>query len=270
MEQLVEKINTNIKPADHEYVGEDGLLHCSVCHRPTQVKVEFSGIKKIVRCICDCRKAELEREANRQRMDETEIRRRECFAQTNMKDWTFENDDRRSEKLSGAMIRYSENFPDFLKDGQGLLLHGVVGTGKTYYAACIANHVIDQGYRVFMTSFLRITNQIQGMNDDKQKYIDNLNRYHLLVLDDLGAERNTEFMQEMVYNIVDTRYRAGLPLIVTTNLTGEQIAKAQDITYQRIYDRILERCFPVAVEGSSRRRAKLKETHGDMKKMLGL
>ena len=270
MEQLIESINANIKPAENEYVGEDGLLHCFVCHAPTQVRVEFMGIKKVVRCICNCRKAELDREAKRQRMDENEIRRRVCFAQTNMKDWTFANDDRRNEKVSDAMIRYAEKFPDFLKEGRGLLLHGVVGTGKTYYAAAIANHVIDQGYRVLMTSFARLTNQIQGMYDGKQKFIDDLNRYQLLILDDLGAERDTEFMQEMVYNIVDTRYRAGLPFIVTTNLTGEQIAKAQDITYQRIYDRILERCFPVAVEGSSRRRAKLKETHGDMKDILGL
>ena len=103
-------------------------------------------------------------------------------------------------------------------------------------------------------------------------FIDSLNRYDLLVIDDLGVERDSAsgYMQEMVFNIVDSRYRSGLPFIVTTNLTADQLKNPADIRYQRIYDRILERCFPVEVTGASRRRKALKETHADVKAMLGL
>jgi DNA replication protein DnaC len=163
-----------------------------------------------------------------------------------------------------------KNFTEFRKSGKGLLLHGTVGTGKTYFAACVANSLLDDGYSVLMTNFARLTNQIQGMFEGKQEFIDSLNRYSLLILDDLGAERKSEYMQEMVFNIIDSRYRAGLPMIITTNLTIDEIKKPQEVSYSRIYDRIIERCFPVEVSGNSRRRQNVRDSYFETKKMLGL
>jgi DNA replication protein DnaC len=108
------------------------------------------------------------------------------------------------------------------------------------------------------------------MFDGKQAFIDSLNRYTLLIIDDLGAERKSEFMQETVFNIVDARYRSGLPFIITTNLTAEELKKPQDVSYSRIYDRILERCFPIEVSGASRRRQNLKDNYKNVKEKLGL
>lgn len=269
-EALVDSISANVPHSDHEYMGEDGLLHCSVCHRAVQTRVEFEGIQKTVRCVCDCKLKEFRQHEERQKQEALERKRRICFAETNMADWTFENDDRKNPKLSNAMVRYAEQFKDFKKDSKGLLLYGTVGTGKTYYAACIANRLIDHGYSVLMTNFARLTNKIQGMCEGKQEFIDSLNDYTLLIIDDLGAERKSEFMQEMVFNIIDSRYRSGLPFIITTNLTADEIKKPQEVSYQRIYDRILERCFPIKVSGVSRRRTSLKDTHADTKAMLGL
>jgi DNA replication protein DnaC len=135
-----------------------------------------------------------------------------------MFNWTFANDDGKNEKLTNAMKKYVENFNDFKKDGKGLLLYGTVGTGKSYYSACICNALVEEGYDVLMTNFSRLTNAIQGTFDGKNEYIDSLQRYALLVIDDLGAERSTEYMQQMVFDIVDSRYRSGLPFIITTNL----------------------------------------------------
>lgn len=258
-------------PAD-EYMGEDGLMHCAKCNTKVEAEVihPFTGEKKKVRCICDCIRKEQEAQKDRERREEQDRQRRICFAETNMKDWNFANDDRRNEKLSDAMQNYVKNFTDFKKEGKGLLLHGTVGTGKTYFSACIANALIDKGYSVMMTNFARLTNQIQGMYEGKQKFIDSLNRYSLLIIDDLGAERKSEFMQEMVFHIIDSRYRSGLPFIITTNLTTDEIKKPQDIGYSRIYDRIIERCFPVEVSGASRRRQNVKETFFEVKEKLGL
>ena len=269
-EKMVDAMSSNVPPSDNEYIGDDGLLHCSVCHKKTQTRVEFLGIKKTVRCICDCKNAEIEAEVERKRREEFERQRRLCFSETNMASWTFENDDRKNPKLSDAMMRYADGFSDFRKEGLGLLLYGTVGTGKTYYAACIANRLIDKNYKVLMTNFARLTNQIQGTYEGKQEMIDELNRYHLLVIDDLGAERKSEYMQEMVFNIIDSRYRSGLPFIITTNLTAEEIKKPQEVSFARIYDRILERCFPVEVAGTSRRRQQVRDTFGDIKERLGL
>jgi DNA replication protein DnaC len=184
--------------------------------------------------------------------------------------WTFAKDDRQNERLSNAMRRYVDGFEDFRRDGKGLLLYGRNGTGKTFYASCIANALLDAGRRVLVTNFARLSNQIQGMFEGKQEYIDSLNRYSLLVLDDLGAERQSEYMQEQVFNIVNARYCSGLPFIVTTNLTIEEISKPQDAGRARIYNRILERCYPIEVNGIDRRKAKLKSDFPDMGAKLGL
>ncbi len=267
---MVDALNAKVPSPEHEYMGMDGYLHCAACCERVQTDVEVFGVTKRVRCICSCRSAARDAQAEREREQENKRKRLVCFSETNMIDWTFENDDKKNQKMSEAMIRYADNFPQFLKEGKGLLLHGPVGTGKTYYAACIANRLIDNGYSALMTNFARITNKIQGMYEGKQEYIDSLNRYSLLVLDDLGTERKSEYMQEMVFNIIDSRYRAGLPLIITTNLTTEEITKPQDVGYSRIYDRIIERCFPVNISGQSRRRASVKETYSATKDILGL
>lgn len=269
--EMVDAISSNVQaPPEGVYMGMDGFLHCQICTEKVETEVELFGVKKRVRCICSCRQKELNAHKDREKREEQERKRRICFAETNMKDWNFANDDRRNEKLSDAMQNYVKNFTEFRKDGKGLLLHGTVGTGKTYFAACIANALIDNGYSALMTNFARLTNQIQGMFDGKQEYIDSLNKYTLLILDDLGAERKSEFMQEMVFNIIDARYRSGLPFIITTNLTTDEIKKPQEIGYSRIYDRILERCFPVEVSGTSRRRQNVRETFHETKEILGL
>lgn len=270
-EKMFDDINANMQKPEKEYTGEDGLLHCAVCHRNTQTVVEFLGITKTVRCICDCKVKELEAEKELQRRIENHKRRQACFAgKPDMMEWTFANDDRKNAKLSDAMRNYAEKFTEFRRNGKGLLLFGTVSTGKSFFAACIANSLIDKGYSVTMRNFVQITNKLQGMFEGKQEYIDSLNDFDLVIFDDLGAERQTDFVQETVFNIIDTRLGAGLPCIITTNLTADEIKNPPDITHQRIYERILKMCHPIEVAGASRRRAELKETHADVKAMLGL
>ena len=264
-------LSARVPHPESEYMGEDGLLHCSVCHKRTErmACVPSLGINRKVRCICDCMVKEEEALKERERQQELDRQRRLCFCGTNMADWTFANDDRQNPKISDAMFRYVENFAEFRQEGKGLLLYGTVGTGKTYYAAAIANALIDKGFNVTMTNFAWLSNQIQE-TWEKNAVIEDLNRKDLVILDDLGAERRSEYMQEMVFNIIDSRYRSGLPFIVTTNLTAEEIKKPQEVSFSRIYDRILERCFPVEITGHSRRRQSVKETYFDTKAKLGL
>ena len=133
------------------------------------------------------------------------------------------------------------------------MLYGNVGTGKTFIAACIANELIDECIPCIVTNFSRIVNQLSGTWEGKQEYIDSLNSYSLLVIDDFAMERSTEYVNEIVYNVIDSRYRAGFPLIVTTNLSMGQFKNPEDINKQRIYSRINEMCYAVQVSGSDRR-----------------
>lgn len=273
IDKTIEAFSASVPRSDNEYLNEeDGLLHCSVCHAPTQTIIlhPLDNQERKVHIICKCKEKELEARKEIERQQALDRKRQVCFEEANMKHWTFENDDRKCGKLSDAMERYADNFAEYKKSSQGLLLYGPCGTGKTYLAAAIANRLIDNGYDVFMTNFARLTNKMQELYKDKQKYIDSLNFYPLLIIDDLGAERDSDYMQEQVYNIIDARYRSGLPFIITTNLTAEELKKPQDIGHSRIYDRVLERCLPVEVSGSSRRRQKLKDTAETMREQLGL
>jgi DNA replication protein DnaC len=92
----------------------------------------------------------------------------------------------------------------------------------------------------------------------------------LLVLDDVGTERNTEFSNEQVYEIINTRYKAKKPLIVTTNLTMNAMKNAEDVTHRRIYDRIVEMCTPCRVTSSGRRQKAARSKMEQMMAQFGL
>lgn len=271
IDMLAYKANEHADP-EKEYIDETtGLLRCRICggKRQTIITPPFEGAKpRTVRCWCNC-PTEDDARRQRERLEEIEKRRRLCFAGMDIKNWSFDSDDGQRPELTRSMKQYAEQFKQFRADGMGLLLHGPVGTGKTFLAACVANEVLNMGYRVRMTNFKNIEKTLWD-SEQKAQYMQELMRYDLLVLDDLGAERKSEYMQEIVFDIIDGRYLAGLPVIITTNLTADEITKTDEIGYSRIYDRILERCLPIKVEGKSRRRMGAGESWQAMRKQLGM
>lgn len=271
---LEAKAAQSIKAEPGDYIGEDGLLYCGKCNTRKQKRVIILGKERIPPILCKCATEKRDREEAEQKRIEflaTVKRHRQAgFPESDMQTWTFANADGTNEQIITAAQNYVDHFGEFLKSGKGLLLFGTVGTGKTYAAACIANALIDKGYPVLMTNFARIANTVGGMWEGKQEYYDSLNRYPLLILDDLATERKTEYMQEIVFNVIDSRYRANLPLIVTTNLTSEELKHPSDISYQRTFSRLLEMCLPVQVAGKDKRLEKLKADIQPMRELLGL
>lgn len=143
---------------------------------------------------------------------------------------------------------YVTHWEEMKSNSLGLLLWGDVGTGKSFFAGCIANALLDKGVPVLMTNFSRILNTLTGMySDDRNQFIDSFNKYSLLIIDDLGIERSTDFALEQVFNVIDSRYRSKKPLIVTTNLTLDELKHPSDLGRARIYDRVLERCVPLKI-----------------------
>lgn len=271
---IMDKAKENIKAEQGDFVDEaTGLLMCGKCGTPKQCKVELFGTIRKPMCLCKCQTDQREREEEERKRIEFEKRvkqmRRAGFPDEEMQNWNFANDDLANERITKAMQRYVDNFAELRKIGKGLLLYGSIGTGKTYAACEVANALIDKGYPVYVTNFSRVLNTLQG-TFEKQDFIDELNRYQLLVIDDLGIERETAFAKEQVFNVIDARYRAGLPMIITTNLTIDDIKKPQNIGDSRIYDRILEKCFPIEVTGQSRRRKAVINEYDEMRSLLGL
>lgn len=259
------------EPGDYT---ENGLLYCGKCHTPKQTVVEIFDRVRTVRCLCACEEQAMKDEEERRRQEERRLKiasnRRAGFPESDMATWTFDRDDGKDARTIRAMKNYVEHFQQFKEQGKGLLLYGPCGTGKTYAAACVVNALLDRGHTCLMTNFSRIINTVSGMFEGKQEYLDSLNDFDLLVLDDLGAERDTGYMNEQVYNIIDARYRANLPMIITSNLTGEALKHPKNISEQRVFNRILERCHPIAVEGTDRRRKKIIDGFENMQNLLGL
>ena len=277
-DNAIEAIITKAKETQNivagDYLGSDNLYYCGKCHTRKQTAVVVFGAERVVPCICKCRADAIKREdeARQQRefFEKVQRYRKTGFPESQMEKWNFAADDGTNPKMSAAMQNYVQHFEDFRKQGKGLLLFGDVGTGKTFLAACVANALIDRGVPALVTNFARIANTLQGMFEGRQEYLDSMNNFPLLVLDDLSTERQTEYMLEIVYNVIDARYRAKLPLIVTTNLTREELMNPADIRYKRIFSRLFEMCTPIEVAGKDRRHAALKNDIAATKQLLGL
>lgn len=265
---IAEKAKKAIPVEDIDYY-ENGLLMCGICHTPKEHIDNVFMVGQKVRCLCDCmaakRDADEERLRRGDRLDELKTL---GFADRVMQSWTFANDDGANERLTKAAHRYVEHFAEFREMGRGLLLYGTVGTGKSFAAACIVNALIEQGIPCMMTSVSRVVNS--GSFEERQAYIDGLDRFDLLVLDDLAAERDTEYMGEMMQSIIDARYRAKKPLIVTTNLTADELKRPADIRKQRLFSRLYDMCVPIEVKGVDRRKQNLNKNYDDYARMLGL
>ena len=270
---LEKKAAAEIRAEQGDYIV-DGLLYCGKCNTPKQCRVVIFDRERTPFCLCKCEVEKRDREEAERKRVEFERRvkelRRAGFPEEEMQNWTFAKDDGANAHIMSVAQKYVENFGEMRESGKGLLFYGTVGTGKTFAAACIANALIDKGYPCLVTNFARLINTLSGMYDGKQEYIDGLNRFALLVIDDLATEADTAYRNELVYNILDSRYRAGLPLLITSNLTAAELKGATDISKQRIYSRLFERCLPVEVKGADRRRERLKDDYKAYADLLGL
>lgn len=253
---------------------ENGLLYCGKCRTPKQAKLNVLDVERLVPIACKCvRDAEIaaETDENERRRAENIHRLKETgFPDSRMQNWNFANDDHSNEKLSSISENFVKNYAKFKNSHKGLLMFGGVGTGKTFAAACIANALMEQEVPCYMTNFSRLVNKIQAMRDDRQEFIDSLCEYDVLIIDDFASERDTSYMNEIVYNVIDTRYRSGLPLIVTSNISGDELKNPKDMDKQRIFSRLLEMCHPIAISGTDRRKTALKEEYNEYNSLLGI
>lgn len=274
MENVIDNLSSIVPTDSDTHTGDDGLLYCNRCHTARQSRFELFGKIRTVNCLCQCMAEERDRLREEQKRQEYMTRvmsnRAVGFPDKELMNCTFDSDDGSMPVITNAMKAYVDNFNTFRKNGKGLLLYGDVGTGKTFFAACIVNALINKGYPCLMTNFSRLTNQIAGMWEGKQEYIDSLNMFSLVAIDDLGVERDTEYMNENVTTIIDSLYRAKVPMIITSNYTPKQLTESCEIRKKRVYDRMLERCHPVKVNGSSRRKEMGRNDFLETNKILGL
>jgi len=259
-----------------DYTDDEGFLVCGKCHTRKQLDTELFGTTHRVAVMCECANAAYDANiaALKQMQHDARISalRSSGIADERYRKFTFERGDGNDPKALDICRRYVEHWDEMHASNTGMLFYGDIGTGKTYYACCIANALIDKGISAAVTNFPAIISATQGVfGADRQAIFDRLQRLSLLVIDDLGTERDTSYGVEQVYNAIDTRYRSGKPLIVTTNLSLQDLQGAPNLAYRRIYDRVLEMC-PIRVKmvGDSRRTGKANQSRTRAREVLGL
>ena len=213
LDNLVQKSLEHSAEKPGDYI-KDGVLCCGACGKPKQKKIHFPNMgDRLVGIACDC----------------TE-----------------------SEKASADDANDIAAF-ETMMERLGILFRGPVGTGKSFFACCIANELLKKRVPTAVTSFPRLLNLLQN-SKDRQGLLDRLSTYKLLVIDDLGVERDTGYAAEQIFAVIDARCRSNLPTIVTTNLTPQEMDAPETMQYKRIFDRVAEMC-PVSllIDGESRR-----------------
>ena len=266
---------------DGEYADGNGNIRCCKCHEKTVAKVILeNGRTMFVPALCLCKKEPLRKTEELIKEHKLRITRDQIFSGTfsRYKRCNVNTDDKNNLNLSNCIKKYIDNFDKFYNRGRGLLLYGTPGCGKTFAAAAIINGVIEQDnikwqrpYNCCITNFATIADQHLSSNpkglDDIYKQ---LNSKDLLVIDDWGTERNTPFMKEIVTKVINNRYNANKPLIITTNLDVKNVLKQlkeiqeldkknirkmteEEIYLSRIYSRFFEMCMFIQVIGKDRR-----------------
>lgn len=268
---------TRDNSAEGDTVGEDGLRVCGVCKERKQTFFEVEGLieRTKVPCMCKCEREEQRRKDEEQKRKEAQGRiesmRERGLADAQYRECTFAADDSKESKASAFCRAYVSDWEWVWSNNAGIMLYGDVGGGKTFLAACIANALIDQGVYVMMTSIARLTAAMQeNFGDSRARILHEIATAPLVILDDVGAERNTPYALEQAYEIINTRYKAKKPLIVTTNLTMTALKNAENIDYKRIFDRLVEMCTPCKVDATGRRQAVARSKHAAMLERFGL
>ena len=274
---MIEKLVGNIPEINPDegsyYIGEDGLKHCTVCNEPIEIKIHWPWGDKTESCMCKCRTEAYHADMAALKTDETglqimrytDINRR---LNPSISDMTFEKDNGSQPKLSFCR-EYAKNFEDKLKRGSGLILLGPCGTGKSFGAGCILNSVLNQGYRALMISMEKIAEQAEEAGfEGKGEYFDDLMNIPLLIIDDLGTARETEYMMEITNRVISDREKSMKPLIVTTNIPYEDIKNPRNDGWARIWSRINSRSIPINFSGTDKRSESAAKLRDETRKQI--
>jgi DNA replication protein DnaC len=285
---IVENIAGEAVKEMTDYIGEDGFLHCGVCHEPKEAYMfpdesipvfDLPGFCKDKKrpSPCACRRKQIEEEEAEERRKREEYRieelKRKGLTDAKYQESTFQNDDGKNPEASRTCKEYVEKFEqlrNMAKGSGGLILYGAPGGGKTYMASAIANGLIEKGISVIMTTAEKLSSEMSAnYGENRASILQNVASVSLLILDDFGIERETKSTVLNLYEIVNQRYNAGKPMIITTNMTLQALKDAKQINQQRIFGRIVEMCpYAVKVETYGRRQDIAREKYLEMKSIL--
>ncbi len=254
--------------------------YCEFCHKKLGWKglvnpFEQSSIMNWISVMdCNCKRfleekarqqelekqRKLEQEENERKQEELN-RIQKVFKNSNMTKRgikrTFENFEvnKSNRKAYEIAKKYAEDWEKFKTEGTGLIFIGRFGTGKTHLAFSIANYLLNQGIPVVFETLINLMEKLK-LGYEKQAefgYYEIIKLYcecDLLIIDDLGKEKLSEWVLEKLFQIINTRYENMLPFLITTNYTEKEIIKRlsynnDGIAAESLVSRLNEVCLEV-------------------------
>jgi DNA replication protein DnaC len=157
-------------------------------------------------------------------------------------------------QVVSAARRFANNIDKHLDAGRGLWFMGDVGTGKTTLAMLVSKAALEAGRSVAIYSLPRLLNEIRDTHRAERSHVELLDRLaavDLLHIDDVGAERTTDWVLEELYSIVNARYEDQRSMVITTNILDRE-ALCEQIT-ERTVSRLTEMCDELPLLGHDRR-----------------
>lgn len=267
---------------------------CEYCGAPRYTEgYRFGGARVLWNPIpreCDCpeavtarRKAEEERlaqeKAEREAREAMQMKARvtEIIGDSGMharflrRTFTTYRPTAENEKVLRVCKAYADNFKDKLPENNlepgrnGLFITGPKGTGKTHLAAAIANQLMQEGTAVICMTMIDLLDRIKQTYDQKRQsgasegsVLNTYKEVPLLIIDDMGKEPATEWAVSKIYAIINARYEAYLPTIITTNYSDNELVKrltpkdtGDQVTADATIDRLREMCAAIVTTGQS-------------------
>lgn len=205
---------------------------------------------------CDCLEKETEKELeimDKKYEEERRISRIKRFKDVSIVDSKFNKSFFKYSEVNKTIKMCKKYVDKFIEKTPkvGVYLYGPVGTGKTFSASCMANELMENNKTVLVMNLgLYLTKLKREWAEAENDVLNYAKECDMLIIDDFGVEKVSEFVLEKLFALIDTRYRSQKAMIITSNLSLEEImSKFGD----RIADRIVDMCFPIEVKGESMR-----------------
>jgi len=229
------------------FVSDDPAQTCAICGGTGMEVVENKGAR-----ICQCRKL---RSLSGQFASARVPKRYDTFHLTNYKPQTA---------LQDAAFKYATSFTmEYPAVDRGLLLMGNVGVGKTHLAVAILKGLTERGFKCLFYDFATLLKEIQDSYNpntftSELGVLTPVLKTDVLVLDELGASKPTDWVRDTMAHIINTRYNDKKVTIFTTNYPDERHNDREEVLEDRIgtrlRSRLYEMCKTVIMDGNDYRR----------------
>lgn len=248
-------MNLPIKLMEDEYFGKDGKVYCKNCNT-SRVAVYDA---RFIRCKCQCQMEKIEKAYEEERQaklkEHLEKLKEQSLLGERYKSFTFDSVEIINEehkKIINRLKKYCEGFKKH-NDGLGIYLFGTNGSGKTLLTACMLDKLNSQFIECMFTNIHKIKEELLSSDPKRQKSF--LNRVYtvpVLFLDDFATEvvkKNGEdnWLQDVIYDVINTRYNNMLPIIYTSNYSLKQCLEERGLM-QKTIDRIFESTVQMKLE----------------------